>query len=504
MNNITRLLRDNLLIVICIAVMLLSVVALFWPVMPQMAQFKDQLDDAENDLRTVRNYMSRNEEIPSADPDEPMRTIQLTVNPAAVDALNGIYDRMQASYEQIINRAVNFNRAGHEPMLVGLFPQASPWETPDPIAYQAGAEYQAAFQQLHDQLNAGTPPTDQEIEQRLQEAEDQFLAETINGDVGAANQAELEQRKARARLQLFMEHAETNLSVYAAQPGPASGAGGYSAGPFKATALATLTEKPTMALLWMSQMQLWIQQDIVAAIAMTNRTPDGKLRPVTEAPIKRVLAIAPEDGYRLPETTGEPTGRRESRTSARRTAPGLEAAAIDKPLPLNFRVSPTGRLSNPLYDVWMVDVRVIIESDAIPRFLDALGAVNFVTPIHREMIPLSPAIITEQFEQGYVYGSGADLVDLQVRLETLWMRQWTAGSFSREEAERRGEPYRPGLMPDIIRVQLGMPPRAEDFDADDTRTGAGASGRRDSRWGQEGGAPRGYEGDGSEYEGMNR
>lgn len=452
MNNITQWVRGNLLVVICAAVMVLSVAGLFWPIGPQIAQFRDQLREADGDLRAIRANMNRREDIPSDDSDQPMREISLTVNQAAVEELNGIYKRMKRSYEQIVADAVAFNRRGHSLLLSGLFPQSPPWITPDPIAYQASSAYRGAFVDLYERLNAGTPPPQEAIDARLQQVDDRYRAETV-GDA-AEETPELTRRKAQSKIKLFMEHAQT-LSVYATPPGVGP-EGVFVGGVFQITELANRTDKPPMAELWYSQVQLWIQEDIVEAIVMTNQDPTtGQARPAPDAPIKRLLSIGADEGYLKPRDLEAAS------TTGRRSGQPPRDMSLDQLLTPDFNVSETGRTSNPLYDVWLAEVRLVIESRAIPRLLNKLGESNLITPIYRDVRPLSPPL-KEQFEEGYIYGDAVDLVELRLGLETLWMRHWTAGSYSPEAAERAGERYRPGLMPDVVRVNLGLPPRARD------------------------------------------
>jgi hypothetical protein len=50
-------------------------------------------------------------------------------------------------------------------------------------------------------------------------------------------------------------------------------------------------------------------------------------------------------------------------------------------------------------------------------------------------------------------------VQLDLTIETIWLRDWTAGHLNEEQAASHNEPFNPGLMPDDVRYYLGMEPR---------------------------------------------
>lgn len=456
MNQFSRWVRDNLLIVICAAVMLLSVVALFWPIGPRIADFRETLAEADARLNQIQRFTNQETEIPSEDPGEQMQKVRMTVNENAVDAINAIYQTMTSSYERIRKNARDFNRGPNRSFIrPDLFPTRpsgdGSWRPSNTVALGAIEPYRQAFHTLYRRLNAGTVPTEQEIAQRLQEVQDRFEAETVAGDSEQSSQ--LERRKALARKKLFIERART-LSVYAEPPGT-SADNQYTSGVFQSTRLATRVDIPPTDELWKSQMQLWIQQDLVDAIVRTNTDPTtGQQLPVTQAPVKRIIELRVASNYLKPADAEPARGGTATRS------PEWFAKARDEPLPLNFRDSPTGRLSNPLYDVWLANIRVVIDSNHIPRFLNQFGRTNFITPIHRRIQPLDPSI-EQQFQAGYVYGDAVDLVELSLQLETLWLRTWTVGSYSRQAVEDGEDKF--GPMPDSVRVNLGIPPRDENY-----------------------------------------
>ena len=82
----------------------------------------------------------------------------------------------------------------------------------------------------------------------------------------------------------------------------------------------------------------------------------------------------------------------------------------------------TGRTSNELMDVRAIEVVLVVETEALPRFINSLAQVNFMTITN---LSIAPTSAFKAAEQGYVYGERpVSLVNMEI--ETLWFRKWTA------------------------------------------------------------------------------
>jgi len=111
---------------------------------------------------------------------------------------------------------------------------------------------------------------------------------------------------------------------------------------------------------------------------------------------------------------------------------------------------------------------VLVDARQLPALLNAFGQVNLMTPIVQRITAIDQA---EHLSQGYVYGSGVDVVRVDLLIETLWLREWTAGHTTAEQAEQLGQQFNPGLMPDSVRYRLSLPTRDPNYtptDADQT------------------------------------
>ena len=100
--------------------------------------------------------------------------------------------------------------------------------------------------------------------------------------------------------------------------------------------------------------------------------------------------------------------------------------------------SITGRISNQLYDVVLLDLELIVATDRIDDVLEA-----FSMPIKTAVLDMQiqPADAYEALGSGYFYGSGS-MTRLVLTVETLWLREWTHSH-----------------LPDTVLSELGFPPR---------------------------------------------
>ena len=106
-------------------------------------------------------------------------------------------------------------------------------------------------------------------------------------------------------------------------------------------------------------------------------------------------------------------------------------------MPLDYSVSFTGRHDNPLYDVRLVDLVIVVDSAKIPEVLDALARQNFMTviaPVEVRALDLFTAM-----RDGYYYGT-APVSELTLTVETIWLREWTAQFMPSELKQALGIP----------------------------------------------------------------
>lgn len=259
-------------------------------------------------------------------------------------------------------------------------------------------------------------------------------------------------------------------------PGGGSGAPGTEASqyPFRIAPWAYSDQPPTPDQLWEGQVQLWIMRDLMIAISETNKVgklvqsvgPDGAIQEVranvTNSPIKRLLQLDTLTGYVGLHNTGAALGGAETTTDfAAGPAPGAfgasptpglggpAAAEVPSIYPTpptalapkdssdraveHFGISPTGRISNSVFDVRHSQLVIDIEAAHLPAFMEKLRTTNFMAVVKAQITDLDEY---ELLKEGYVYGHN-DVVRATLVIESLWFRNWT------EE-----------LMPKIVKEKL--------------------------------------------------
>ncbi|MFK7788783.1 MAG: hypothetical protein AB8C95_04715 [Phycisphaeraceae bacterium] len=274
--------------------------------------------------------------------------------------------------------------------------------------------------------------------------------------------------------------AETEGTPPAGGPTPGAGFGGFGAPaggaaatpdtaaeyPFQIAPWAFADQPPTPDQLWEGQVQLWVMRDIMIAINQTNRVgqkvkvvgPDGVIREqsanVTNSPIKRLLELKTLTGYVGLHNTGaalggvvEDTGFGASPVLGggafagpgdAGSAPGTNTPSVYPTVPTeligalspkqtsdraaeHFGITPTGRISNSVFDVRHTQLVIDIEATELPAFLESLRQTNFMTVIKSEITDLDEY---ELLKEGYVYGHN-DVVRASLVIESLWFRNWT-------------------------------------------------------------------------------
>lgn len=241
--------------------------------------------------------------------------------------------------------------------------------------------------------------------------------------------------------------------------------------PFHIEPWAFSDQPPAPDQLWEGQVQLWILRDVMSTITRFNRVgqnvkalgPDGSIREepasVINSPIKRLLKLQTLSGYvglhntgaalssgddaqfgtdAFPGRTGggtdfgdSPLGGVPGDTTAKPSiypTPPTDLIEVLKPKPAtedaaeHFGITPTGRVSNSVFDVRHTKLVIDIEAARIPAFIEALHDTNFMTVVKAEITDLDEY---ELLREGYVYGH-ADVARAEFIIESLWFRNWTA------------------------------------------------------------------------------
>lgn len=270
-------------------------------------------------------------------------------------------------------------------------------------------------------------------------------------------------------------------------------------GPFNLAAWASADSPPSLEQLWEGQVELWIIRDVMTAISAMNQVgttvqlpnAEGEMvempQNVVTAPVKRLVDVsivpyyvgihtrggmagrgtgagadssvlltpaaggsdmmdmemAEPSGMPAPSPLGgaEPGGTASQLDQSVYPAPAVTALPDPRePQEGNFYFGPTGRRSNSIYDVRHAWVTLHIQADQLPRFFEILRQTNFMTVIKMRVTDVDEYAL---LREGFVYGD-ADVVEVELTLETLWFRTWTTD-----------------YMPDIVKKRLVVAEEAE-------------------------------------------
>ncbi|HAI10134.1 MAG TPA: hypothetical protein DCM28_00395 [Phycisphaerales bacterium] len=381
----------------------------------QASGFIKEMKARNSVVQQIKTLKTTRVRIPSPDLDNPVEERDITINPAAIVALNEVYHKMGIEYKNIYALAVGQNRKGHDPLLDGLFPD--PAQRVDKL-YDARVQYLNAFESMllhysatdiYPRLNAGGPADLQQVSREVVREQINFLSR-IGLDNASIDQLTVEQQKQfkdaqrGAALQALNQHA-SKYHIYVDTPAlPAS--------IFQIGAWSNPGFQPEISQIWQGQMELWIQQDIVEAIGKANNVWDANYN-IMKNPVKKLISMSVKPGYVGIDTTGVLTTRG-------RLTPGAPPSGQTR-LPNGFLMTPTGRRSNSIYDVMHAEVSFIVDYQQLTRVFEAFGKTNFMTILKTNLTDVDEY---EAMQAGFYYGAG-DCVQIDMVVETLWLRDWT-------------------------------------------------------------------------------
>lgn len=176
---------------------------------------------------------------------------------------------------------------------------------------------------------------------------------------------------------------------------------------------------PTAVEIWQAQMSLWIQQDMVTAIARTNEKRVAELIAVNRAaddwvaymPIKHIEKVA------IGNHLGGPGG----------------GSNLDQ---IKWATSMTGKTANNDMFVVPIQLHMIVEEAALPSILEEFCGVGFYTPIGVQLWSVKP----NPLQVNCVYGD-APVVKLQLDLEGYYFHVVFGEWIPKELQESLKKPY---------------------------------------------------------------
>lgn len=337
--------------------------------------------------------------IPSVDGAGKLLEKSAPANEAMIVRYGDVWTQVQSKVGAVSERGSSFNKADHAPLITDYFPKPADESSASLTVKgrQFVGEYIKAHQAILNKARAGMPPKADELARRLaQHAAD--AEAKIRAETGREPAAEEKQKLAKELL-------EMRLGAYQAK---ARDIGVYAdVSVFEGVPAEVPDKAPGLAEAYDKQERLWINSDIFRAVAKANGDSAGG---VSDSVVKRVTKIDIEES-KWDSTSGTPP--------VSSYEPGEDKVA------LNFGKSITGRVSGPgsknkWYDVRTVKLDVIISSQRIPEFIDALAATNFMTVLDIDLFKIDPMV---DLRDGFTYGPD-NVVRAEMMIETVWLREW--------------------------------------------------------------------------------
>lgn len=330
----------------------------------------------------------------------------------------------QAEIEQVVTRAVRFNKGDDRSVLMeGLFPGLEDEREERRMVRElagmiaGGEDGPSVYQELFDRINAGEPMDKATVARRVVDAHRAEL-DKADGDLSGLTEEELAELDERLKAQ--------RLGAYARRAGELSVYGSVSAlhGADPLTESVIFDEVPagsndaTDAFVW--QMDYWFVEDLLRAVGLANRTEDGLRTEIPRSPVKRIVSIR-LDKTEIPEIEDE---EEDSGTSGRNLGSrGLPVPPRGGSGGGSEAETHTGRSpedQNGVYQIRRGTLTVVAASDRLVRLLEAIQKANFMTVTG---VSLSEVDRWADLAEGYAYGPD-HVVRAEIRVESAWLHFW--------------------------------------------------------------------------------
>jgi hypothetical protein len=419
MKNVMSWIKGHLAIVICSAVIILSIpTAWYFSSSWNKKIREEQQAAAAAKYQQVEAAAKVTYILPRLSADTPEVQVSGAPNQTLTDWFKTHRERILAQAKGIVEEAERINRRSHAPLVEGLLPNATgqtqqvkALEMADKIVYTGTPD--SVYPQLLERIGAGTPLSADSVGAVVDE-ERSRLVEQITAGIKRELTAEEKERVEKALV-------ERRLAEYRARAGEISVYATMDAFP-QASSMGSFVPRvrpnqpPPQQRCFEWQFDYWLNTDILDAIALANKGPDGRATGVDRSVVKRIDRI--ETSANWIESFNSGTSEDGS------AAPSADGGSPDSLVEPKFTESISGRWSGPgngVYDVRNVAITVVVSSARLPELIDAFARTNFMTVTD---VDLAEVDQWADLEAGYFYGS-EHVVRARLVVETIWLRSWT-------------------------------------------------------------------------------
>ena len=423
--------KKNFLSILCGVIALVGVIAWFFPIGGMYAELDKKVKDSASKYDEVESLRKATRKLPtlSLDGSAPQNLGRFP-NDKVIEVGKKATDAMAAQSQKMLATVSDKN----------VHTLLTPNSLPRP-AEQARLDFGYQYRDvlgLGDglwtvgfpaELRATIPPTPQQIEYAAQKLwADKFSPQVveIGGQDNLAKISDQFLAEAKTLPNKVREAAALNYMIYLNEDALPVSPNIYAG------------ENPKVEDIWYAQMGLWITEDVVKSINAANEGATN----ITDAPVKHLIYLTLPFG---PEMYVTADGKAGSGGGG-----GDGAAAIpvdDNGVPTVWSASPTGRVSNDLYDVVHFNLALRVDARKVPQVLAALEADKLVTVLQATVTAVDAAAARKV--DGFVYGKDP-VVSLELKCEALFLRSWTIN----KEGEGKG-----ALMPDEVQIEIGAKPK---------------------------------------------
>jgi hypothetical protein len=339
-------------------------------------------------------------------------------NQATIDAEKERLGKFKEQYEAAIKVAASINE--RKVLMEGVFPAPRS----DEVRYRFQEAYRARIARLPSEMNAGGPPTAQELQDAADEIADERRRKgleepepgggppvppapapppggkpderqpggavppppgTPTGEKTASLQEEAARRAAIRKA--------LSIQLYGESFGPRNA--------FQISPIVSATDPPAADDMWYAQVGLWIQEDVVRAIREVNEEAASRLDPkeanVGRMPVKHLISIRIPGYLTSQGTLVRFEGVREATTVQQPSVGGAEVPQVF-----------TNRVGDENFDVIRFSVRAIVDQRELLRLPDRITRTNFYQLVDLDYSATLP--LTGADAQGFHYGDGPVVV----------------------------------------------------------------------------------------------
>lgn len=420
--------KQNLIIVICCAVIVLVVPGAIVGAGMWNAAIRTKQEKQANDLQKQVDGVPVSHTIPAIFPNQQPVEQRAEPNAKRTEWFKEWRERVKAEADQVVSATEVFNRREHKPFIEGLFPAPASkadaqYKTVEFVEALVGRAGRAGvYQQLLDSINAKGPADSEKLVAELRDIftreRERVVGDNANRQLTTEEQADIRKKLLARRIGAYQAHAQS-ASVYAelsALPLESTSTRGSSAAGSRGTAMIPRTvpaQPPSLEECFAWQADYWFINDILHGVKLANTDASGRLLTIDASPVKRILDLEIADaGY-----TATPSADAAA-------AGGVPVPAATGVIAPNYNASVTGRTpsqQNGLYDVRQARLRVVVSSSKLPAVFDGIAKANLLTVTG---LQLDDVDVWNDLENGYYYGDEHVLI-ATIELEGLYLRTWT-------------------------------------------------------------------------------